>query len=79
MFPCPICKKDARQLPRTGDADIYECPTHKTFKVAGTLLALPKFSEASTADWERALQKAMQRAKSGKWPLILPDDLTVSL
>jgi hypothetical protein len=65
-------KKMRGNCPLQGDADVYECSTLKTFKVAGTLVALQKFSEASTADWERALQKATQRAKQGEWPLIFP-------
>ena len=78
MPPCPICKKEATALPRTGDADGYDCPTNGQFKVAGTVMALPEYQEASTADWERALQKARSRMKRGELPTIQANDLTVS-
>jgi hypothetical protein len=71
--------RDANQIPPTGDADIFDCPSHGVFKVAGTLTALPKFKWASIPDWERALGAARARTKPGDWPLIKPDDLTVSL
>jgi hypothetical protein len=79
MTQCPICKQDTKSFLPTGDADIFDCPNHGVFKVAGTLTALPKFTEASVSDWERALSAAKARTKPGDWPLILPDDLTVSL
>jgi hypothetical protein len=60
--------RDANQIPPTGDADIFDWPSHGVFKVAGTLTALPKFKWAARA-----------RTKPGDWPLIKPDDLTVSL
>jgi hypothetical protein len=79
MPQCPICGREAIQIPPVGDADVFECPSHGVFKVAGTLAALPKFKEASIPDWERALSAARARTVPGDWPLILADDLTVSL
>ena len=61
MTQCPICDRDANQIPPTGDADIFDCPSHGVFKVAGTLTALPKFKWASIPDWERALRAARAR------------------
>ena len=75
MTRCPICEREAKHIPPTGDADIFDCPSHGVFKVAGTLIALPKFSWASIPDWERALSAARARTKPGDWPLIKPDDL----
>jgi hypothetical protein len=43
MTRCPICEREAKHIPPTGDADIFDCPSHGVFKVAGTLTALPKF------------------------------------
>jgi hypothetical protein len=77
MPTCPICKKEAAALPITGDADGYDCQSDGQFKVAGTLKALPTYAEASTADWQKALQKARSRTKPGDCPTILADDLTV--
>jgi len=36
---CPICKSPAQDLPRTGDATGFDCPTHGKFKVADTIAA----------------------------------------
>jgi hypothetical protein len=36
---CPICQSSAQELPRTGDATGYHCPTHGDFKVADTVFA----------------------------------------
>jgi hypothetical protein len=77
MPTCPICKKEVAALPTTGDADGYDCQSGGQFKVAGTLKALPKYAEALTADWQKALQKARSRAKPGDCRTILADDLTV--
>jgi hypothetical protein len=79
MAQCPICGREANQIPSTGDADVFDCPSHGVFKVAGTLMALPKLKEASIPDWERALSAARGRTVPGEWPLILADDLTISL
>ena len=70
MTRCPICEREAKHIPPTGDADIFDCPSHGVFKVAGTLIALPKFSWASIPDWERALSAARARTKPSDWPLI---------
>jgi hypothetical protein len=47
MARYPICEREAIQIPPTGDADIFDCPSHGAFKVANTLTALPKFEWAS--------------------------------
>ena len=36
---CPICKSDAQELDRTGDATGFDCETDGKFKVADTVFA----------------------------------------
>ena len=36
---CPICKSPAQELPHTGHATGFECPTHGKFKVADSIVA----------------------------------------
>jgi hypothetical protein len=45
---CPICKSPGQELPRTGDATGYSCPTHGNFKVANTV-----FEEEGAEDYTR--------------------------
>jgi hypothetical protein len=35
---CPICKSVSQEVPDTGDATGYACPTHGNFKVADTIV-----------------------------------------
>ena len=71
---CPICKSAAQELPRTGDATAFHCPTHGDFKVANNVLA----EDYTREEWEAALDKAQQRvepnAEPQEWPLIIVDD-----
>jgi len=71
---CPICSSSAQELPRTGDATAFQCPTHGDFKVADTVLA--KAEDYTREQWEAALDKAEQRAEpdEDEWPLIIVDD-----
>ena len=69
---CPICKSSAQELPRTGDATGYHCPTHGDFKVANTVPAETK--DYTREQWEDALEKAEVRAEPDAWPLIITDD-----
>ena len=73
---CPICNCSAQELPRTGDATGFHCPTHGDFKVADTVLA--KAKDYTKEQWEAALDKAAQRvepnAEPQEWPLIIVDD-----
>jgi hypothetical protein len=71
---CPICKSPAQELPRTGDATSFHCPTHGDFKVADTVFAETKAKDYNREQWEAALDKAEQRAKPDDWPLIIVDD-----
>jgi len=67
---CPICKSSAQELPHTGDATGFHCPTHGDFKVAGSVLA----EDYNREEWEAALDKAEERAEPDEWPLIIVDD-----
>jgi len=71
---CPICKSSAQELPRTGDATGFQCPTHGAFKVAETVFAEAK--DYTRDQWEAALDKAEQRAEpdENELPLIIVDD-----
>ena len=73
---CPICNSSAQELPRTGDATGFHCPTHGDFNVADTVLA--KAKDYTREQWEAALDKAEQRvepnAEPQEWPLIIVDD-----
>jgi hypothetical protein len=75
---CPICQSSAQELPRTGDATAYHCPTHGDFKVADTVFAEAKAKDYTREQWEVALEKAEQRAEQraepDEWPLIITDD-----
>ena len=71
---CPICKSEASELPRTGDADGFDCPTHGKFKVADTVLKT--CWDKATDEWERALAKAKLRTESDEWPTIITDDFS---
>jgi hypothetical protein len=75
---CPICQSSAQELPRTGDATGYHCPTHDDFKVADTVFAEAKAKDYTREQWEVALEKAEQRAEQraepDEWPLIITDD-----
>ena len=69
---CPICKTSAQELPRTGDATAFHCPTHGDFKVADTVLA--KAKNYTREQWEAALDRAEERAEPDEGPLIIVDD-----
>jgi hypothetical protein len=75
---CPICQSSAQELPRTGDATGYHCPTHGDFKVADTVFAEAEAKDYTGEQWEVALEKAEQRAEQraepDEWPLIITDD-----
>jgi hypothetical protein len=71
---CPICNPSARELPRTGDATGFRCPTHGDFKVANTVFEEEDAKEYTRGAWEAALDEAKQRAEPDEWPLIIVDD-----
>jgi hypothetical protein len=79
---CPICNSSAQELPRTGDATGYHCPTHGDFNVADTVFAEAKAKDYTREQWEdalekaeqRTLEKAEQRTEPDEWPLIMTDD-----
>jgi predicted RNA-binding Zn-ribbon protein involved in translation (DUF1610 family) len=71
---CPICNSSAQELPRTGDASSFHCPTHGDFKVADTVFAEEGAEDYTREEWEAALDKAKQRAEPDDWPLIIVDD-----
>jgi hypothetical protein len=71
---CPICgASDAEELPRTGDFEGFDCPTHDEFEVANTAMSIRRGTASATL-WERALERAKLRAGSGKRPRILDND-----
>jgi hypothetical protein len=72
MKTCPICGSDAGTLPRTGDAEVLDCPKHGKFKVAGTPLVTK--DTATRAQWEIALARAKSRTRADEWPLIKSGD-----
>jgi hypothetical protein len=55
---CPIYKSSAQELPLTGDATGYNCPTHGDFKVADTVFAEAKAKGYTREQREDALEKA---------------------
>ena len=69
---CPICKSSVQELPRTGDATGFHCPTHGDFKVADSVFA----EDYTREQWEAALDKAEQRVEpdEDELPLIIVDD-----
>jgi uncharacterized Zn finger protein (UPF0148 family) len=71
---CPICKSPAKELPRTGDAAGFDCPTHGKFKVADSVFAEEGAQDYTSEEWEAALDKAKERTEPESWPLIITDD-----
>jgi len=69
---CPICKSEAKPLDRTGDAEGFDCPTHKRFKVAGSVFATRR--DTTREEWEAALKRATLRANPDSWPVIQTTD-----
>jgi hypothetical protein len=74
MANCPICKTEAGQLDRIGDAIGFDCPRHGKFKVASSVLAQASTKDASSEQWERALQKATAKDPGAWAPCILTYD-----
>jgi hypothetical protein len=70
---CPICGSEAEEVPRTGDFDGFDCPTHDKFEVANTAMSI-RPGKASADHWERSLERAKLRAGRGKPPRILDND-----
>jgi hypothetical protein len=73
---CPICGADAGEMEprtRTGEFDVFDCPTHDEFEVSDTAMSI-RLGKASQSEWERALERAKLRAESGKRPRILEQD-----
>ena len=68
---CPICKSQALELVRTGDATGFYCPIHGHFKVADTISVDDYYTRA---EWETALRAAKYKAMEGEWPVIRPGD-----
>jgi hypothetical protein len=70
---CPICKLSAKQLDKIGDWEGFDCPKHKRFKVAGSVLAVGTTAKRTPDEWEKALSRAKRR-NPGQWPLIQSED-----
>jgi hypothetical protein len=71
MTDCPICASESGELPKTGDADGYDCPVHGKFKVSGSVFATKQ--NANRTDWESALERA-KPVGSSPWPTIRTSD-----
>lgn len=74
MNVCPICGSSTEELPRTGDAEGYDCPQHGQFKVSDTALRSEPTKSAGRSEWEDALKKAKDRTKAGELPTITTYD-----
>jgi hypothetical protein len=70
MTTCPICKSEATALNRTGDAEGFDCPQHRKFKVAGSVFATR--SDATPEQWETALNRARAR-QPNEWAPVIQD------
>lgn len=68
MSTCPICGTKANELPKTGDAEGYDCPRHGRFKVSDRVLRSEQ--RRSVGEWEAALKRATDHAKPDELPLI---------
>jgi uncharacterized Zn finger protein (UPF0148 family) len=75
---CPICKSPAQELPHTGDATAFHCPTHGDFKVANTVFEEAEAKDYTREEWEAALDKAKQRAEpdDDEWAVVTVDDFS---
>ena len=72
LFQARPERATAEPLPKTGDADGFDCPMHYRFKVAGTVFATR--SSATRQEWEKAFDRAKTRAKPDEYPLIGDSD-----
>jgi hypothetical protein len=63
-------KSPAQELPHTGYATGFHCPTHGKFKVADTIFP----EDYTRQQWVVALKKAQLRTKQGEWPLVRHGD-----
>jgi hypothetical protein len=71
----PNLHSSAQELPRTGNATSFHCPTHGDFKVADTVFAEAETKDYTREEWEAALEKAEERTdEPDAWPLIITDD-----
>jgi hypothetical protein len=71
MTTCPICRSEAAALPKTGDADGFDCHEHGKFKVASSVFAT---KNPNREQWEAALKRAETRRPDAWAPVILIDD-----
>jgi hypothetical protein len=76
MDTCPICGATAKPLPKTGDADGFECPMHSRFRVAETIFGTRP--NATRQEWEKAFDRAKARAKPDECLLIMDGDFSSS-
>lgn len=74
MTICPICGSNAEELPKTGDAEGYDCPLHGPFKVSESALRSEPSKSAERGRWEGALKTAKDRAKPGELPVLTTYD-----
>ena len=74
MTTCPICGENAGELPKTGDAEGFDCPMHGRFKVSDSVLQSEPGKSAGRGQWEDALKRAKDRAKRDELPVVTTYD-----
>lgn len=75
MTTCPVCKGKAEEIKLgTAGRKIFRCPKHEEFAVSHTVFSVPECLNADNQRWEKALQKAIARAKENERPTILSYD-----
>ena len=52
MVACPICGNEIGELPRTGDAEGFDCKQHGKFEVSRTALEAEPSKSAGRDSWE---------------------------
>ena len=73
MATCPVCRSEAEEIePGTFDGVWFRCLKHREFGVSDTALKTRK--DAEPEQWERALKKAIERARGENRPKITDDD-----
>jgi hypothetical protein len=72
MTKCPVCKSEAQFIvPRVIGGKSFRCPKHEDFDVSDTVFSTR--ATATSAEWERALKNAINRA-GAKRPKIIDGD-----
>jgi hypothetical protein len=71
MEQCPVCKSAAEVIePGRFDGKTFRCSRDGEFDVVDTVLKIPRYMDADSAEWQRALQAAKSHAAPGERPKI---------